>query len=395
MSTQVAIEKKEWRGQLTIGLALFSMFFGAGNLIFPLLIGKSVGQAAWYAIAGLAISAVFVPFLGLSTMVLYRGSYRDFFGRLGAVPGTLLLLLLQMILGPFGVIPRLVTLMHAMTKPFFAVSPFVFSIALAGLIFACCYRRQRLIAFLGILTPLLLLGLATLVGLGLTSGVSYSPNPPDATSSFLEGLIGGYNTMDLIAAFMFATAILPYFQREMQVEQPKVRQELLFKKMAFPTAIAAGLLFLTYVGLSFVSAYHGWTLDPSLPSETMLSSIAIKLLGHTGGAIAAITVILACLTTATSLAAIFADYLQKEICRDKISAPLALTITLAITTLFANLGFSGIAAFLGPVLQIVYPGLILLTVLNLLHVLYGFKPVKWPVFLAFAASAVSYISGGG
>ena len=76
---------------LTTGLALFSMFFGAGNLIFPLLIGQSVRGNVWYAVSGLAVTAVIVPFLGVAAMVLFQADYGRFFGRMGKVPGAVLL----------------------------------------------------------------------------------------------------------------------------------------------------------------------------------------------------------------------------------------------------------------------------------------------------------------
>lgn len=379
---------------LTTGFALFAMFFGAGNLIFPLLIGKSVGDNVWMAISGLGLTAVIVPFLGLAAMVLFQADYHRFFGRLGKVPGILLLLLLQLILGPFGVIPRLVTLMHALVKPYLFDIPLVlFSILAAAVIFACSFRRQRLVGFLGaILTPILLLSLAALVFLGLTDGASLNPVSPSAGDSFMQGMLGGYNTMDLIAAFLFATVVLPHFQKETELEEPKQRRRTLLRKMVFSSLIAASLLFLTYVGLCLISAHHGWSLDAALPSEQMLSAIATKLLGPAGGCIAAIAVVTACLTTAMTLASIFADYLRKDLFKEKISPTLALILTLILTTLFANLGFGGIAAFLNPILQVVYPGLILLTVLNLFHSLYGHRMVKLPVFLAFAGSAILYLT---
>lgn len=377
---------------LTTGFALFAMFFGAGNLIFPLLIGKSVGDNVWMAISGLGLTAVIVPFLGLAAMVLFQADYHRFFGRLGKVPGILLLLLLQLILGPFGVIPRLVTLMHALVKPYLFDIPLVlFSILAAGVIFGCSFKRQRLIAFLGaILTPILLLSLAALVFLGLTDGSSLNPVSPSAGDSFMQGMLGGYNTMDLIAAFLFATVVLPHFQKESELEEPKQRRRTLLRKMVFSSLIAASLLFLTYVGLCLISAHHGWSLDAALPPEQMLSAIATKLLGPAGGCIAAIAVVTACLTTAMTLASIFADYLRKDLFKEKISPTFALILTLMMSTLFANLGFGGIAAFLNPILEVVYPGLILLTLLNLFHSLYGHRMVKLPVFLVFTGSAILY-----
>ncbi len=342
---------------------------------------------------GLGVTAVIVPFLGLAAMIFFQADLHRFFGRIGKVPGMLLLFLLQVILGPFGVIPRLVTLMHATAAPYLFDMPLIlFSILAAGLIFACSLKREWLIGILGkVLTPLLLLSLAALVFFGLKGGSSLSPTSSSAGSSFLEGLLGGYNTMDLIAAFLFATVVLPHFKQEVEEEQAGQKRRSLLRKMFFSSLIAASLLFLTYIGLCLISAYHGGALDTAYPPEQLLNVFAIKLLGLAGGSIAAVTVITACLTTAMTLALIFADYLRKDLCREKISPAVALGITLAVTTLFANLGFGGIAAFLGPILQVVYPGLILLTGLNLLHALYGYRMVKLPVFLAFAISGVMYL----
>ncbi len=371
----------------TTGLALFSMFFGAGNLIFPLLIGQSVGENGWYAIGGLGITAVLVPFLGLAGMVLFDGDIHRFFGRLGKAPGWTLLLLLQLILGPFGVIPRLVTLMYAMAKPYlFQLSLPAFSVVCAVAIFLFSFQRQRLMSLLGgVLTPILLLSLAALLYFGLTEPSTLNPVSPTASNSFFEGLLGGYNTMDLIAAFLFATVVLPHFKKEAMSQGRSVLQKILYSSL-----IAAGLLFLTYIGLATVSSMHGWSLESSIPQEELLAAIATKLLGPIGALLAAMAVITACLTTAMTLSSIFADYLQKDLLKQKIGSTQALALTLLITTLFANLGFSGIAAFLGPILQICYPGLIVLTLFNILHHFYGIRTVKLPVFVTFACSAAFY-----
>lgn len=395
MSTQhSSVPLAEPSSLLTTGLALFSMFFGAGNLIFPLLIGKAVGSQSGFAILGLGLTAVAVPFIGLAAMLLFKADTHQFFGRIGKIPGSALLLLLQLILGPFGVIPRLVTLMHAMAKPYFMDIPLMaFSLLIAGAIYLCSFRRQKLIGYLGALTPILLLCIAALVILGFAKSPSFQMTSLSAGESFWMGLIGGYNTMDLIAAFMFATVILPHFRAEIAIGSSADRGGALLRKMILPASIAASLLFLTYIGLCLISAFHGETLSGSVPSEQLLSLIAAKLLGPVGALIAAVAVIIACLTTAMTLAVIFSDYFRKDLCKEKISAPVALILTLLITTVFANLGFKGIAAFLGPILQIVYPGLILLTFLNLGHILYGWKVVKLPVFLTFAISTLFYITG--
>jgi len=157
--------------------------------------------------------------------------------------------------------------------------------------------------------------------------------------------------------------------------------------------IAASLLFLTYMGLCLIAAYHGWTLNvEGTQKEEMLNAIATKLLGPIGGGIAALTVIVACFTTAITLVAIFAEYLRKDLCREKIHPTVAYVGTLLIATLFANLGFQGIVAFLGPLLQILYPGLILLTLLNLFALQLKPVMVRALVFCAFSCSAIFYFS---
>jgi LIVCS family branched-chain amino acid:cation transporter len=388
---QLQTQKTPPASLFTTGLALFSMFFGAGNLIFPLLIGKSIGSNVWYAICGLGLTAVVVPLLGLVAMMLFQADYSRFFGRIGAAPGLLLLLLLQLILGPFGVVPRLITLMHAIAGQYLNMSLMPFSLLAAGVIFACCFKPNRLIQFLGVvLTPILLLALAALVFFGLAAKTSFAPSSLSAMESLLAGLVGGYNTMDLIAAFLFATVVLPHFQKETHVN-PEANPKSQFKKMLCSSLIAGSLLFLSYVGLCLVSAYHGTALADTCPPEQMLSAIAIQVLGPIGGGIAALAVMTACLTTAITLVSIFANYFRKDLCREKIGGVSALLITLLITTLFANLGFRGISAFLGPILQVVYPGLILLTILNLFHALYGQRMVRLPVFLTFAGSTILYL----
>lgn len=374
----------------TTGSALFSMFFGAGNLIFPLMIGKSVGASTWYALLGLAVTAVAVPFLGLAAMLLFQADYKKFFGRLGSYPGILLLLLLQLILGPCGVIPRLITLMYAMAKPYlFGMPLHLFSLLAVGLIFICTFKRDHLIKLIGgILTPVLLLALGALMLIGLTDPDASTCSDLAASSSFMQGLIGGYNTMDLIAAFLFATVMLPHFKKS---QTPHQSQRSLLKQIALSSMIAAALLMLNYIGLAWVSSLHASTLDPSIPPEELLGAIAFKLLGPAGGLIAAITVILACLTTAITLASIFGDYLKKEVCKEKIKDNTALILTLLASMLFANLGFSGIVAFLSPILQVVYPGLIVLTVFNLLHAMYGYRLVKTPVFTAFTIALICWV----
>jgi LIVCS family branched-chain amino acid:cation transporter len=390
----IKLQKNSLAGLFTSGFALFSMFFGAGNLIFPILIGRLAGADWVFAILGLSLTAVLVPFLGLATMIFFDADCNRFLARIGKTPGFLLFLLLQMILGPFGVIPRLFTLMHAILKPYIGqISSFHFSVLAALVVFVFTVRKQNIIKILGmVLTPILIGCLCCLFASGFMSVPNQTISGMGPLKSFKTGLLGGYNTMDLIAAFLFATVVLPHFKNESLDTNLVTYKKNLYKKIFFSSLIAATLLLFTYIGISYISAYHSHTVAANLPPEEVLGAIAEKLLGPFGGAIAASTIVTACLTTAITLASIFADYLKKDLLKDRVDSKQSLLITLLITIFFANLGFTGIARFLGPILEICYPGLIVLTLFNLANYFKGIKTIKLPVFVTFLFSSILYIA---
>lgn len=347
------------------GMALFSMFFGAGNLIFPLVVGRSAGEETPYALLGLSLSAVAFPFLGLMAMMLYGGDLKTFLSRLGKWPAFALLFVLQITQGPLGCMPRLFTLMHASIHVYLPeLSLFAFSLCISGLVFLLTFRPLRIVSMLGgVLTPLLLLSMGILVVVGL----SQAPEPLAATGSstthFMEGLKGGYQTMDLILSLLFSGVIMSHIARAASNLSSNEARVFVRKKMLAASAIAASLLMGCYVGLCWLSSHYGVACEP----QNLLHAIALQLLGPLGGVVAMIVVFLACLTTAISMATVFSGYVRKDLCKDKISPNSALVITLLATGAVANLGFSGIVRFLSPILDALYPCLIALCVFNIAH----------------------------
>ncbi len=376
MSIEIAEEKPRQSriGILSTGLALFSMFFGAGNIIFPLIVGRLSGTETPYAILGLGLSAVAFPFLGLIAMMLYSGNIVAFLSRLGKWPALILLFILQMSQGPIGALPRLVTLMHASIKSYVPCPLLLFSLVICGLIFLLTVRPQRIIHLLGvILTPLLLLTLAILIIVG-SIGAPEAQIPIESSAHFFgQGLKMGYQTTDLIAALLFATVILPHVSQG--TSDPKVIR----RRMTLASLIASGLLMVTYIGLCWISAHHSWTFG-EVPPEELLNHIAIQVLGPFGGLISSAAVFLACLTTAISLAAVFAHYLRHDLLKSKLSNAPALILILGLTAAMATLGFSGIVKLWGPVLDALYPALIVLCLFNIAYRLYSVKPIQAPVF---------------
>ncbi len=354
-------------GVFSTGLALFSMFFGAGNLIFPLLVGRYAGTETFYAILGLGISAVAFPFLGLIAMMVYGGQIQAFLARLGKWPAFALLFVLQMSQGPVGAMPRLVTLMHASMKTYFPLSLALFSALICLAVFLLTVRPQRIIHLLGvILTPLLLLSLTILVIVGSLWAPPAQPVAESGGHFFVHGLKMGYQTTDLIAALLFATVILPH------LSQGTEDRRLIRKRMVFASLIASALLMASYIGLCWISAHHGSAFPEAAPEE-LLQLMATHVLGPFGGYVSSAAVFLACLTTAISLAAVFSQYLQKDLLQSRKGNGYSLAITLALTALVANLGFGGIVKIWGPILEVLYPGLIVLCLFNIA------KPIRTPI----------------
>lgn len=386
---------KQSSGVIAAGLALFSMFFGAGDLMWPIILGGWSGDQNFFAMLGLLITGVSLPLLGLISMVLFEGNYRAFFGRLGKYPGFVTLFIIQAILGPMGSVPRVITLSYATLKPYMPsqITLVTFSVIACFIILAFSIRRQRIIQLLGlVLTPILLVCL----GFILVLGFLHHPDPQmidwSAGKAFREGLNVGYNTLDLIASFIFAPLVLSHFRQEDSSPDPKVAKYNQFFKMLKASLLAAALLSAMYVGLSYVGSFYTPILPIDHAPEERLSAIALHLLGPYGAFIACLAVALACLTTAIPIASISAEYIRDDLLKSKGTILMPLICTLGLSAVIANLGFIGIANMLSPLLHMICPGLIVLSILNIINKLFEFKVAKIPVFSAFAISVVRYLA---
>jgi LIVCS family branched-chain amino acid:cation transporter len=155
------------------------------------------------------------------------------------------------------------------------------------------------------------------------------------------------------------------------------------------SGIGIGLLAAIYVGFSYVAAHYSASLA-LVPPDELIATVAVQVLGEYAGIVVCSAVSLACLTTAIALSSVFADFIHKDISYGKISYPLALIGTLTATYFISTLNFKGIVMMLAPILQLCYPALIALSIVNILHKLYHFQPVKVPVFIVFGLSVLGY-----
>lgn len=385
---QIAATNKS--NTLTTGLAMFSMLFGAGNIVFALAIGQYAQNKNLFAILGLLITAVGVPFLGLIAMTLFGGDYKSFFDRIGKVPGFLVATIIMGLIGPFGATPRCIALSYSTAKIYLPeISLPIFSFVACLFIFAFTIKRTSILDLLGyVLTPLKLGSLIFIIIKGFLSSPEMPIAPHNDLAVFIKGLMDGYQTMDLLGAFFFCSVVLDCLKKNIDVSDPKNYTTLLGITLK-ASCIGAALLAFIYVGFSYVAALHSGTLT-NLKPEELISQIAVQLLGPYAGIAVCFTVTIACMTTAIALTTVFAEFIHKDISKNKISYPLALFGSLIVTYAVSTLNFTGIVTMLDPILQLCYPALIALSLLNILYKLYQFQPVKIPVVCIFAVSLIAY-----
>lgn len=364
---------------ISTGFAMFSMFFGSGNLVFPLLVGKeSEGHFLWAAM-GIVLTGVLVPFMGVGAMMLYNGDNRSFFGTLGKYAKFWLPFIILGLMGPFGVLARCVTVAHGSFKLLFPeTSLALFSIVSCIFIFLATVNKSKIVTFLGKwLTPFLLLSLFAIAVFGYMNSSSAPVENGDWHKAFSNGIFQGYQTMDLLAAFFFSTFVI----RHLESHSDGTSMTRQFIKSSI---LGGALLSVVYLLLVFLGHAYGPSLNGIAPQE-MLGVIAKNALGAYSAPIVCAAVVLACFTTAVVLATLFAEFLENEVSQKKLPSHWAMVITLVIAFLVSTLDFAGIARFLGPILEMIYPALIVMTVINVCNKIWGTKKRRWPVALTLAA----------
>lgn len=344
------------------GFAIFSMFFGSGNLVFPLEIGRNTHQYWLLGFAGLFVSGILLPFLGLFAIKLHRGNYNAFFQEAGSLAGFVLPLFTLSLLGSFGVVPRCITVAHGgMEYIIPGLSLGVFSFIFCIICFVTCIKEHFMIAVLGKwMTPLLLVSLIILICVAVISAPELKQNGLTHLSAFKNGLETGYQTMDLFGAFFFSALIFNQIQAKLQATHDKD----IIRAALKPSIVGSVLLGLIYLGFVFLGAHYKAVIADVSP-ELFLPTIAKELMGDNAVLLIAIIVLFSCLTTAVALNNIYAHYLCGLFKIKKDQFIYVLIVTTLVSFIVSLIDFQGIAAVLGPILEVTYPSMIVLTVLSI------------------------------
>lgn len=380
------------------GLAIFSMLFGAGNLMYPLKAGMIAGQHNLIGMLGFFLTAVCLPVAGLIGMILFDGNYENFFLRLGKIPGKILIFICMMIIGPLLVIPRITSLSHTMLAPFMPflnevtpVSSLIFSVLFLGITFLATYRENKIVEILGnVISPALLVSLAIIIIKGIVSGKEMIHTNLTPREVFTSNLIRGYETLDLLGALFFAAIVLNILKNTLG-QQVQQNPRLLAWVGLKAGIIGTSFLGLVYIGMSYLGVYYGHGLESANAGE-LFREISFRVLGSHGAFVIATAVLMACFSTAIALSAVVGEYVQFTIFRNKIGFIPSLVLVLLASMPLSVGGLSQILSLTaGPLIYIGTPILIVITLCNIAYKLFGFKPIKIPVLVTIVLATISYM----
>ena len=346
---------------LVIGFALFSIFFGAGNLIFPPYIGLTSGSEWLISFLGFIISDVGIIFLSI-VAVSKAGSFQGVVGRAGKKFGITLEILMMLCLGPILVVPRTAATTFEMSiSPLLGnVNPYVFSVIFFLIVFVLTIKPNKVMDIIGkVLTPLLLISLAVLIIKGIINPIG-DLEKVNSGKLFMTGITQGYQTMDAlgvggITAFMIASFIGKGY----------TSQEERIKLTINATILACCGLALIYGGLTYLGATVSNQFDASVSQTALLVAITHQLMGQSGTIILGIIVALACLTTAIGLTSITSKYFE-DVTNKKLKYEHIAICICTFSTIASTIGVDQIIALSVPILTIIYPVSIILVILSVL-----------------------------
>ena len=349
-----------------LGFSIFAMFFGSGNLVFPMQIGSQCLNLWQVGFLGLLISGIIIPFAGVFAIKRYHGSYDQFFKELGFGANIIIPLILLSLLGSFGVVPRCITVAFGGFHVFDPSIPlWVFSLIFSVVFFLVGLKDTRMLNVIGkFMTPVKLATLLLIVAVGvIISPAMPITNNYTYSSAFELGLVQGYQTMDLIAGFFFASLIFKHIEQQCTVE---VSHKVIFWISAKASLIGASVIALAYCGLVYLGASYVDVIA-SVPPTEMLPTITKHLLGKYSTIVIALAMGFSCLATATALNNLYADFLRNTLKLRSEFFPWVLGGTTIISFALSLLDFKGISALLTPILVIIYPGLIGYTLTSLIY----------------------------
>ncbi|QDQ01347.1 branched-chain amino acid transport system II carrier protein [Lysinibacillus fusiformis] len=354
---------------LAVGLLLFALFLGAGNIIFPPLLGQQAGEHITTAMIGFLITGVGLPLLAIVAVAKAGGDLQLLANRVNPIFGIIFTSIVYLAIGPFFAVPRTGSVSYEIgIAPFLSEAAsehwaplFITSVLFFALILYLSINPSKLVDRVGkILTPALLL---VILLLAVKSFVTPLGEPGTAVgnytvSPFAEGFVQGYLTMDVLSALVFGIVILQAL-RDMGMSDTKKQ----VKTTIFAGIVAAIGLAFVYISLGYIGNTSIDAIGVSNNGGTIIAKSADVLFGDLGSIVLSLTILLACVSTAVGLLTANAQFFNKLF--PKISYKVFLIVFTIVSLAITNVGLTTIINTSLPVLLIIYPLAMVLMVLSL------------------------------
>ena len=381
--------KKSTKDSIVIGFALFSMFFGAGNLIFPGFLGNGLGSDFLLGTVGFVVTGVGLPLLAIVACSKGDGTFESIGNRIDRKFILIFTTILFLAIGPLMAVPRTAaTTFELSVNPFLPNVPAIVAITVyfaINLFFVL--KKSAIVDTIGkFLTPALLILLIVLIVKGMVSpiGEIISTN---ASSVLSSSLIEGYQTMDALGALLFASIVTTSLK-----DKGYKGKEM--PKMIFKSSLVAAIgLAFVYGGLMYIGAQTSGLVSQEIGKTGLLLLISESVLGKVGPAIIGLAMGLACLSTSIGLVSVGASFFE-EISKGKLSYNLNAIVITIISLGVATLGVDKIVALSGPVLNLLYPVSITIIVTTLMSkYLKNMKAVRLGIYTSLIFSLLLLIPG--
>ncbi|MFA8450089.1 MAG: branched-chain amino acid transport system II carrier protein [Bacteroidales bacterium] len=355
---------KKSKDVIIIGLALFAMFFGAGNLIFPPKLGAELGSSWTTGVLGFSLADAGISFIAIIAVALSDGKIHTMGEKVHPKFGIFLGIIVALILGPLLSVPRTGAVAYEMgIKPIFPqINLFWFSLIYFAIAFVILMDPKNIIDKIGkVLTPLLLLGLSAIIIKGIMSP-SVIPGDSTLASGFGTSILEGYQTVDGLGALLLTGFVINSLR-----EKGYKKKKTILRMTIYAAILASILVTVIYASLMYLGATQGALFPQDISRSNLFTSIVYGLLGNVGMDFMALAVTMACFTTAVGLTATIGKFFEENIFKHRIKYKWIVAGMMLISFALSNLGVELIIKASEPVLKIVYPVTVVLILLKLVE----------------------------
>ena len=348
--------KKKLLDTIIIGFALFAIFFGAGNLIFPPYLGVTAGENWGIATLAFLISDPLLSIIAVMVVAALGGSALNVGRRVHPLFASALAAICVLLIGPIFAVPRTGASTHEIfVQSYVPEAPqWITSLVFFGIVLWITYQENSVMDAIGkYLTPILLVILFCIfVAAIIQPDATFAQT--DGTGLFAQGFKEGYQTMDVLGAPLLAGVVMKDITRRGYLNKKDQ-----FRMMFGVGIVAFILLAVVYSTLAYSGASMSTVIDTTAQRAAMLTTIVKNLLGSWGQLAMGLAVCFACLTTAIGLTTTCGQYFE-EVSKGKISYKKTILVTVAVEFIISLVGVDSLINLAVPVLTFIFPIMIAL-----------------------------------